>query len=81
MSLNLQTIKEAAQHQQTVRIHYTDSAGKASERTVEPYEIKGDALYAHCLSGNGIRAFKLNGISSAVHTHERFEPRFDIKIV
>lgn len=73
-------IKSAADGQNLLQITYVDAKGKPSIRTVEPYEIKNDKLYAHCTVKDAIRAFNLDQIQSAeVHIVE-FSPRFPILI-
>lgn len=74
-------IREAAATKRTLNIDYIDSMGKHSSRTVEPYEIKNDIFYAHCMDADGIRGFKVNNILAARATNESFEPRFPIKIM
>lgn len=51
-----------------------------SVRHVEPYEIKGDSLYAFDLDKASIRNFKLNSIFDTKVTDINFVPRFQIKI-
>jgi predicted DNA-binding transcriptional regulator YafY len=76
----MQVIQSGASKQKKIRFNYVDDKGKFSARTVEPYEIKGNLLYAFCDKGQGIRGFKLAAISSASLSEESFEPRFPIKI-
>jgi predicted DNA-binding transcriptional regulator YafY len=76
----MQVIQEGARKKKKIRFNYIDEKGKSSARTVEPYEIKGDLLYAYCDNRQAIRGFKLTSISSASRTDETFEPQFKIKI-
>lgn len=76
----LDKIRKAALLRTILKISYTDSKGVPSFREVEPYEIKDGKLYAHCLTANSIRAFKLMSIAQAQVTDRAFEPRFPVKI-
>ena len=73
-------IKEAASTTKLLQITYVDSQNKPSIRTVEPYEIKNEKLFAYCTVKDSIRAFNLDRIQSAeLHINE-FTPRFPILI-
>ena len=73
-------IKEAADTNTILLITYADASNQPSIRTVEPYEIKGDTLFAYCRVKEGIRAFKLNRIQSAELHLGQYEPRFPVLI-
>lgn len=76
----LAKIKLAAESQTLLQITYVDAKGKPSIRTIEPYELKDDKLFAHCTVKNSIRAFNLNRIQSAeLHLNE-YSPRYPILI-
>ena len=75
------TIRSAALAVQTVEIVYVDSSGQSSLREVEPYEFRGDKLWAFCLESNGIRQFTISKILDAKLTGRIFAPRWPIKIV
>ena len=77
---HLRTIKKAAADQTILRLHYADQNGKETVREVEPYEIKGDTLYAFCLHKNGIRTFKLEQIKGVDNTPVKFDLRFENRI-
>ena len=73
-------IEEAGHKRRNIRITYTDSKGDITIRTVEPYEVKDNKLYAYCTVRQGIRAFKLERIQSVEITEQTFEPRFPVKL-
>ena len=63
----------------TIRFEYVDRDGNITDRHVEPYEIKGDRLWAHCLEHGEIRQFKIESMSNVIHD-EKFEPRHAVKV-
>lgn len=72
---------ECAHTSQLLAIRYRDKDNNVTDRTIEPYEIKDGRLYGYCLNRQGIRAFALRGILSAVGTDTSFAPRFPIRTV
>ena len=63
-----------------VKILYNDSKGDITTRLVEPYEFRGNGVYAFCHLRDEIRFFKLNNIKSIEVTETSFEPKFPIKV-
>ena len=63
----------------TLRFTYEDSKGEVTQRHVEPYEIKGDRLFAHCLDRDSIRQFKIEKMEGVIHG-EKFRPRHAIVV-
>ncbi len=61
---HLQTLREAAQHQRKVQLHYSDAAGSASARTLRPlgcfYWGKVWTLAAWCETRHDFRSFRLD---------------------
>jgi len=72
--------EDAAQAERTVRITYTDVKGDTSVRNVEPYEIRGNKLWAYCRKKKGIRQFDMNKIEKAKQTQYVYLPKWDIKM-
>lgn len=79
-SIIMSKIKEAADTNTILLITYADASNQPSIRTVEPYEIRDDTLFAYCRVKNGIRAFKLNRIQGAELHLGQYEPRFPVLI-
>lgn len=63
----------------TIHFGYTAADGTASERHVEPYEIKGETLFAHCLDRDAIRQFKISQMTNVIHG-EKFSPRHAMRV-
>lgn len=63
----------------TIRFNYTAADGRVSERHVEPYEIKGETLFAHCLDRDAIRQFKIDRMVNVIHG-DKFKPRHALKV-
>lgn len=57
----------------TVHIEYIDSKGERKNRHVEPYEIRGDTLFAFCRADGHIKQFKISRIQKAT-PGEIFKP-------
>lgn len=76
----LTDIEEAAKSTRLLTITYVDQKGKVSFRTVEPYEIKNNSLFAFCYQAQGIRQFKLDKIQDTEVDVHLFTPRFPILI-
>lgn len=72
--------EDAAKSRNTVRISYTDKKGEATTRNVEPYEIRGNTLWAYCRKKKGIRQFDMSRISKAKPTKNLYIPKWDIKM-
>lgn len=72
--------EEAARNRNTVRMTYTDAKGDVTTRNVEPYEIRGNKLWAYCRKKKGIRQFDMNKIDKAKPTKNIFIPKWDIKM-
>lgn len=73
-------IREAGRKKRVVRIVYVDKKGTSTWRETEPYEIKDDLYFGYCLEKEGIRAFRLDHIRSAVMTEKTFLPRWHVKL-
>lgn len=73
-------IREAARRKRVVRIVYVDKKDNSTWRETEPYEMKDDLYFGYCLEKEGIRAFRLDQIRSAVMTEKTFAPRWPVKI-
>lgn len=58
-----------------VEFQYEAKSGAISNRRVEPYELRGAILFAHCLLRDEIRQFKLENMSDVRNTGEPFRPR------
>ena len=76
----MDSIMTAAKESRVLVISYKDSKEEVSLRKIEPYEIKGKGLLGYCLLRNGMRHFKIDRITKAVLTDEKFEPRYPVKI-
>lgn len=77
---NLDNIIKAAREHKLVIIRYSKKDGTSSTRTIEPYSMKDDKLYAYCTNSHGIRAFFLSKINSAEITNRIFAPRWPIEL-
>jgi predicted DNA-binding transcriptional regulator YafY len=73
-------IETSAKNKNVLRIKYTDLKDQASIRNVEPYEIRGDKLWAYCRKRKSIRQFDLNRIQQANVTKYTYFPKWPIKI-
>ena len=78
------TIREGMQKQQVLTFEYVSSKGMRTSRAVEPYKIernkKGEiVLWAWCQEGEGIRQFKLHGVSGVEISGYPYKPRFDVE--
>lgn len=76
----LETITGAARNFHTISISYADKGGTPTTREIEPYEIRGQHLWAFCLLRQQTRRFLIYSISSAVETPNIFSPRWPILI-
>lgn len=63
----------------TVYFTYTDTKGVMSQRHVEPYEIKGDTLFAWCLTRDALRRFLITEIQD-ITLGAPFAPRQKIVV-
>lgn len=72
--------KSSAKDSKVLRITYLDSKNQPSIRNVEPYEIRGDQLWAYCRKKKGIRQFNLNKIQKAKVTHYTYFPKWPVKM-
>jgi len=72
-------IREAGRKRKCVRIVYTDKKGESTWRETEPYEVKDYKYFGYCLEKEGIRAFLLENIDSAVMLEREFIPRWPVK--
>jgi predicted DNA-binding transcriptional regulator YafY len=63
----------------TLRFQYTDAKGEITSRHVEPYELRGETLYAHCLDRDALRQFKIGQMTEVMVGH-KFKPRHPIVI-
>lgn len=59
-----------------IEISYVDKEGNSSIRSVEPYEIKNNKLYAYCLQRKATRAFLVSNIRSVKVIDKHFAPRW-----
>lgn len=62
----------------TIRFSYTDKQGETKDRHVEPYEIQGTQLFAHCLEKDSIRRFELDRMAE-ITEGDTFRPRHPMK--
>lgn len=75
-----ETIKDAAKKKRVLRLAYRDLKGNTSIRNVEPYELRGNRIYAYCRKRKSIRQFDLSRISSAKMTHYAYLPKYPIRM-
>lgn len=75
----MKVLAYSANNTLSVAIRYKDKDGDITERIVDPYEIKNGKLFAHCNFRDGIRAFSLQSINSAVPTDKEYKPKFPVK--
>lgn len=80
MEDKLKTIQKAAKNNKVLRIQYTDRKDDDSIRNVEPYEIRGDHLFAYCRKRKGIRRFDMNKMNSVKETQYTYMPKYPVKI-
>lgn len=73
-------IEEAGRNRLLLKFTYRSAKKGLSERVVEPYEMKENALYGYCVHSNGIRKFKLDSIIQPQATSTTFVPRWDVKL-
>lgn len=73
-------IKDSAKTHSVLRIKYKDKKDQDSIRNIEPYEIKGDKLWAYCRKKKGIRQFDLNKVSGAIVTKYTYFPKWPVKL-
>ena len=73
-------IIKAARNTTILNLTYQSQKKGVSQRTVEPYEIKNNALYAYDLSKQSIRRFNLSNIINAEATETHFTPRWPVQI-
>ena len=77
----MDSIRQAAREKKLLRIQYRALDGTLSDRSVEPYEIRGGTrLWAWDVAKDEIRHFIITGILSAVVLDEVFKEQFPIKI-
>lgn len=76
----LTNVQQAARERRVLRLSYLDKKGTHTVRSVEPYEIRGDKLWAYCLQRNAIRQFDMNKIVQAMLSDKTFQPRYEVKI-
>jgi predicted DNA-binding transcriptional regulator YafY len=79
MEKNLGTIRSCMEDQLILSFDYAASSGKKSVRNVEPYKLTqrgGEPiLYAYDLEAEGIRTFKLGGMTYVEKQSYAFSPR------
>lgn len=80
----IKTVQEGMEKRKIITFNYTSKDGKQTVRNVEPYKLsKGKdgevILYAFCLEGEGIRAFKFKGMSNVTVQSFDYEPRWPIE--
>lgn len=80
MEDKLKTIRKAAENKKVLRVSYTDRKDDDSIRNIEPYEMRGDHLFAYCRKRKGIRRFDINKIGSLKETQYTFMPKYPIKM-
>lgn len=74
------TIAHAAKEKRVVRLEYRDLKGNVSVRNVEPYEFRGNRVYAYCRKRKSIRQFDFSRIQQAKITRYAFLPKYPIRI-
>lgn len=77
---HMDKIKNSANNKNMVFIKYKDKKGDITTRYVEPYEIKGNDLWAYDPVKDSIRRFKVKNIKSVKTTNKIYEPRWEIKM-
>jgi len=73
-------VKEAAKNRVLLDITYRDGKGVISDRRTEPYELKDGSYFGYDVNKQGIRNFKLDGITDAVVTKIPFIAQWEIQI-
>lgn len=84
MKAILENIKYCMIHTVKLSIVYRKADGSESQRSVEPYEIKGAYLFGFdgTITKDGkpqIKQFKLDSIVSSNVTEDKFNPKWEIK--
>lgn len=74
-----EVIRKAGRDRRVLRIRYTDKQGRPSERNVEPYEIRGERLWAYCRKRKSIRQFDMNKIENPRVTRHTFFPKYPVR--
>lgn len=75
----LNTIQNGMRDRKVLRISYVDSKGKHSVRAIEPYSVRGNKLFAHCLARHATRQFDMNKIVNVILTEQTFKPRHEVE--
>jgi predicted DNA-binding transcriptional regulator YafY len=73
-------IDQSAKENRVLRIKYTNQKDETQFRNVEPYEYKGDHLFAYCRKKKNVRRFDLKKIESAKLTSYTYFPKWPVKI-
>lgn len=75
-------IRKAGKNREQVRIEYTDRNGRTMVRTIRPYEIRGNYVWASDTThGAGhIHSFKASRIKSAEPIGKGYKPRWEVKL-
>ena len=76
----LKNIVRGAMEQKTVNITYVDAKGLTSTRETEPYEMRDNKYWGYCKDKNSIRQFKMENVTSATVTENKYSPRWEVKI-
>jgi predicted DNA-binding transcriptional regulator YafY/ribosomal protein S27AE len=78
----VKVIKEGLKNKKILNFDYDSKKNGKSSRSVEPYklEVKNNEiiLWAYCLSGEGIRVFKLGSIKNISQADFTYEPKWEI---
>jgi len=82
----IEAITAAARSLHTVVLNYTDVKGASSIREVEPYSLRPGAdagslrIFAHDLTRDHIRGFRMDRVAVAEMTENTFVPRWLVEI-
>jgi len=71
---------QGGKQQKVLEMTYKKKDGSVVKRKVEPYELRGDTLWAWDVNDGHIKRFVIWRIRDAKVTKDEFEPRFDIKM-
>ena len=74
----LLTIRKAMEYHRRMRIIY-EKDGAFTERTIRPYMLKDNELYAYCYMRGSRRRFRLENIIGAVMLQEEEKEQGDKK--
>lgn len=76
----VEILRQGGRQNLLVELSYFDKKYDQTLRHVEPYEFKGDGVYAFCHLRQGIRLFKIEQMENVRLTSEPFVPRWPIKV-